>query len=61
MTNQTPSSASHHPWLDAVVHWITETTRESRLARLSTIGLNIPCDAETTSERWHEVIWLRER
>ena len=42
-------------WLCRVLRWITETTRASRLARLSTLGLQIPRDSAPQAERWlHE-------
>ncbi len=42
-------------WLCRLLRWITETTRESRLARLSTIGLQIPSENAPPAEHWlHE-------
>ena len=39
-------------WLCHVLRWITETTRASRLARLSSIGLKIPRENASPAERW---------
>lgn len=39
-------------WLFRLLRWIAETTRASRLARLSTIGLKIPRDGAPPAERW---------
>jgi len=39
-------------WLSRLLLWITETTRASRLARLSSIGLKIPRENASPAERW---------
>jgi len=46
--------------LGAILIWITQTTRASRLARLSTIGLQMPRYREPDKGRWREDLWQRE-
>lgn len=52
---------SQPAWLAKLLRWIAHTTRASRLARLSTIGLKIPRENDPDADRWREGRWLRDR
>lgn len=39
---------------DALLRWISESSRASRLARLATQGLELPRRREAEAERWRE-------
>ena len=41
-------------WLGALREWIVETTRESRLARLSTVGVQLPPYEEPNTDGWQD-------
>lgn len=41
-------------WLGALREWIVETTRESRLARLSTLGVQLPPYEEPNTDGWQD-------
>jgi len=46
--------------LGAILIWITETTRASRLARLSTLGLEMPRCRDSAQGRRQEDLWQQE-
>ena len=39
---------------DALLRWISESSRASRLARLATQGLELPPRRDADAERWRE-------
>ncbi|MDD3325574.1 MAG: hypothetical protein PHW25_00640 [Zoogloea sp.] len=39
---------------DALLRWISESSRASRLARLATQGLELPPRRDAEAERWRE-------
>lgn len=41
-------------WLGALREWIVETTRESRMARLSTLGVQLPPYEEPNTDGWQD-------
>ena len=47
-------------WLGALREWIVETTRESRLARLSTLGMRLPPYEEPNTDGWQDGMWEEE-
>ena len=40
--------------LDALLRWISDSSRASRLARLATQGLELPPRRDAEAERWRE-------
>ena len=40
--------------LDALLRWISDSSRASRLARLATQGLELPPRRDADAERWRE-------
>ena len=47
-------------WFGALREWIVETTRESRLARLSTLGVRLPPYEEPNTDGWQDGMWEEE-
>lgn len=47
-------------WFGALREWIVETTRESRLARLSTLGMRLPPYEEPNTDGWQDGMWEEE-
>ena len=47
-------------WFGALREWIVETTRESRLARLSTLGVQLPPYEEPNTDGWQDGMWEEE-
>jgi hypothetical protein len=41
-------------WFGALREWIVETTRESRMARLSTLGVRLPPYEEPNTDGWQD-------
>jgi len=47
-------------WLGALREWMVETTSESRLARLSTLGMQLPPYEEPNTDGWKDGMWEEE-
>jgi len=47
-------------WLGTLREWIVETTRESRMARLSTLGMQIPPYKEPNTDGWQDALGKEE-
>lgn len=47
-------------WLGALREWIVETTSASRMARLSTLGVQLPPYEEPNTDGWQDALGKEE-